>query len=70
MPKYSNSFGGPEYREASIYDDSGHLIGELRIKPSSVSWRPSGMSKYFTVPLGKFHQWITDGLTNASRTAK
>jgi len=67
MPRYNNSFRNPEYREETILDHEGKLLGALRIKPSSLLWRPCGSQKYFAVSLDRFTSWITSE-ANSKRT--
>lgn len=69
MPKYINKFSSPEYIEETILDESGGVVGTLRIKPSSILWKPKGAQKFYSVPLDKFTQWVTDDSTKANRTA-
>jgi len=68
MPKYSNEFASPMYREETIRNQEGKTVGTVRIKPSGVLWKPGAGSKYYSVSLDKFTQWITDPNTNATRT--
>jgi hypothetical protein len=61
MPGSVNAFGAPESYDHTIYDKAtGKKVGELRIKPSSILWKPKGAHKYFTVPLGDFAGWMLD----------
>ena len=59
MPKSTNKF-----LEAVCYDhvvvsaDDNSKIGELRIKPSSVLWKPKSAQKYHSVSLDDFAEWI------------
>ena len=68
MPKYMNKFTTPAYIEESVVNDKGKAVGKVRIKPSSVCWKPSGQRKFYSVPLDKFIAWIADPATKASRT--
>ena len=67
MPNYKNKLKSPAYIEAKVVGKNGRLIGEFRLKPSTVLWRPSQESKYFAVPLSQFHEWITSESTKAKR---
>lgn len=68
MPKYKNSFRGPEFIEQTIADENGEVLGTVRIKPSSVLWKPKGKHQFLSVPLLKFSEWITDPGTKARKT--
>ena len=68
MPKYNNKFSSPAYIEETIVNENG-VVGKLRIKPSSILWKPKGAQKYFSVSLDKFAAWVTDANTNARKTA-
>ena len=68
MPKYINRFTSPKYLEETIVNDAG-TVGTIRVKPSSVLWKPSGAQKYYNVSMEKFVGWITDASTKATKTA-
>lgn len=70
MPKYTNEFQNPEYSEETILDSNKEVIGTIRIKPSSVMWKPSGKHKFLAVPLDKFTAWIADKATGATEVKK
>jgi hypothetical protein len=59
MPKYNNSFASPEFLEETVKDPAGRIIGTIRLKPSSVLWRPANQQSYFKVTLDDFAAWIT-----------
>jgi hypothetical protein len=70
MPKYKNSLRAPEFEEVAFVgeeeDGRKAVIGHLRIKPSSIMWKPTGAHKYHRVSLQKFTDWITHPDTKAS----
>jgi hypothetical protein len=68
MPAYKNRFRWPEFIEETIVDEQGAVVGTLRLKPSSVQWKPSGAHKFYTVALSAFADWITSPDTKAKRT--
>ena len=59
MPRYNNKFDTPKYIEEKILDNSGGVVGTIRIKPSTVLWKPKGKQKFLSVTLESFHKWIT-----------
>ncbi len=67
MPKYNNSFRSPSYIEETIENENG-MVGTIRIKPSSVLWKPKGAQKFFSVPLSRFTEWIQGQDAKASKT--
>lgn len=69
MPKYNNHFASPDHIEETILSTSGEVIGTIRIKPSSILWKPKGAQKYFSKPLEAFTAWITDPATKARKAA-
>jgi hypothetical protein len=69
MPKYLNSFTSPVYVEQTVVDKNG-VVGVIRIKPSGVSWKPRGGQRFFSVPLARFAEWITDPATKAFRAKR
>jgi hypothetical protein len=71
MPDYKNKFESPTYIEESILDgNTGNKIGTIRIKLSSISWKPKGQHKFYYVSTDDFARWITDSNTNAERTSR
>jgi hypothetical protein len=68
MPRYRNQFAGPSFIQETIITQEGTTIGVIRIKPSSVLWKPSGERQFYCVPLDRFIDWITSRRTRAART--
>ena len=69
MPVYRNEFAAPSYSEETIVDaGTRQVIGTVRIKPSSILWRPKGQQRYYAVTLDQFADWITKPATRARRT--
>ena len=69
MPKYTNYFASPEYTEQKVMDgNNGGALGTIRIKPSSVLWKPKNSRHCYSIPLQKFTDWITDKATKATKT--
>jgi len=67
MPRYKNQFAGPNFVEETIIRQEGGIVGVIRIKPSSVLWKPSGETKFYCVPLDRFVRWIKSRKTGATR---
>lgn len=67
MPKYNNKFKSPSYREETI-ESEGVVVGTIRIKPSSVLWKPKNAQKYFSVPIERFAEWIQGPDAKARKT--
>ncbi len=55
-----NKFRGPDYEEHSIEDETGKLVGHLRIKPSGILWKKPDGKKFYGVRLEKFIDWIVN----------
>ena len=70
MPKYINTFRRREYHEELIVSSDGRVVGTIRLKPSSLLWRPNGNRTFVSVPLERFASWIMDERTGASRTRR
>jgi hypothetical protein len=61
MPASVNSFKEPESYDHEIYQKNPReRIGELRVKPSSILWKPKGAQKYFSASLKEFAEWMKD----------
>jgi hypothetical protein len=67
MPEYKNRFASPNFLEETILGQEGNKIGAIRIKPSSVLWKPKGERQFYSVTLDDFADWITDPSTCAVR---
>ncbi len=68
MPKYKNRFVSPEFMERKIVTEEGNeVVGTIRVKPVSISWKPKGRAEYLTVRLEDFVAWITDPATRAKK---
>lgn len=65
-----NQFAGPDYFQETILREDGTRIGVIRIKPSSVLWKPSGVQQFYRVTLDEFIDWITSPSTGARRIWK
>ena len=70
MPRYLNQFASPTFIEETVLDQTGGVVGTVRLKPSSVLWRPLGQHKFYSVSLDAFAKWITDPKTKATRPKK
>jgi len=68
MPKYKNEFDRPHHIEQTILKRGGGIVGVIRIKPSSILWKPLGEHQYYCVGLDDFAKWITSPRVGADRT--
>ncbi len=68
MPTYKNTFVRPVYEDHVIADEECSQIGTLRIKPSSILWKPAHNRKFYKVTLETFTRWITSDEANAEMT--
>jgi len=67
MPKSKNKFAGPNFFEETILDKEGNKIGDIRIKPSTILWKPSGDHLFYSIALDTFVQWIKKRRTGAKK---
>jgi hypothetical protein len=59
MPDAKYRFSEQESYDHKIVDaDDKTAIGQLRIKPSSILWKPKGHQKFYKVSLDRFREWI------------
>lgn len=70
MLGYANRFKSPEFLEEMIVDQDFNVIGTIRVKPSSVMWKPKGSHKFHSVKLGDFTAWITSAASGSKLAAK
>lgn len=68
VPKYVNKFKSPVFREETIVNPSGKKVGDIRIKPSGILWKPKGQQRYYSVGLDDFIDWITTRQEGVERT--
>ena len=59
MPASKYRFSEQNACNHKIVDASdGHVIGELRVKPSSLLWKAKGQHQYHSVSLNQVANWI------------
>jgi hypothetical protein len=59
VPAYKYAFSAPEYVEHTIIDaDTRNVIGVLRLKPSSILWKPHGRKQFRQASVDEFGKWI------------
>jgi hypothetical protein len=68
MPDYKYSFESPEYQELQILDQRKERLGKIRIKPSTILWKPANGKRYYSVSIDDFAQWIMRPRTGAKKT--
>lgn len=62
MPGSKYHFVENEAYDHRIGSDDEGIIGVLRVKPSSVLWKPKGAHQFYSVTLDAFREWIkTEG---------
>jgi len=58
MPGSKYNFVENEAYDHRIGSDAEGIIGVLRVKPSSILWKPKGAHQFLSVPLDAFREWI------------
>ena len=59
MPKSKNEFKRQDAVDLDIVSaENRTAVGSLRIKPSSILWKPSREQQYYIISLDKFSEWI------------
>jgi hypothetical protein len=58
MPASIYKFLEPGSYDHEIGDAQWRKVGKLRVKPSSILWKPKGQQKYFAVSIDDFAEWI------------
>jgi len=61
-------FKAPVSVDHTIVDGKGNIYGHLRIKPSSILWKPRRERQYFNVKIKDFDSWIKS--TSKARKTK
>jgi len=69
MPNYVNILEQPQHMEAKVLGPAPRrpLVGTIRVKPSTVLWKPAGQRQFYAVALDEFAEWITSPETRAVR---
>ena len=70
MPRYVNQLARPQYVELKIVDQEERAVGTLRVKPSSILWKPKNAQQFYAVPLDAFAGWITSAASGHTKTTK
>ena len=65
-----NRFRSPEFIEQTIVDEHREVVGTIRIKPTSVLWKPKGAYSFYAVKLGEFTSWIMSPASGAKGVRK
>lgn len=68
MPTYKNSFQSPDFIEEVILGNDNKKLGTIRIKPSSIQWKPANKQQFTSVSLDKFLEWIQSDETKTKQT--
>lgn len=64
------AFGGNECYDISIVeiaDKKTSKVGELRVRPAAILWKPKSAGKYKKVTIEKFAEWIIEHGKDADR---
>jgi hypothetical protein len=71
MPAYINKLEQPQHMEGTILGPlpDRRVIATIRVKPSTILWKPRGQTKYYSVSLEKFAEWIMSPKTHADRVS-
>lgn len=67
MPDYKTQFSPTMPLELEFYDRDGNPIGKLRIKQSTILWKPFNKSRFRSVSLESVAKWIYENGTLVSR---
>ena len=61
MPTSVNKFAEPDHHDIEFADaDTGNKVGTLRVKPSSLLWKPKGAHQFHAVSLDDFREFMKD----------
>jgi len=59
MPASVNKFVEPDHHEHEIADAAtGNKVGTLRVKPSSILWKPKGAHQFYSASMAEFQEWM------------
>jgi hypothetical protein len=55
-----NSFRVTKFEDFEILDGGGSTLGHVRVKPSTIQWRPKNAKRWYGVSLPKFAEFAID----------
>jgi hypothetical protein len=59
MPTSVNKFAEPDHYDHEFADaNTNNKVGTLRVKPSSILWKPKNARKFHSVSLEDFELWM------------
>ena len=59
MPASVNKFSEPDHYDHDFANvDDGTKVGTLRVKPSSILWKPKSAHQFHSASLEEFQEWI------------
>ena len=67
MPDYKNRIQSPAFVEHTIVDQNNAVVGTIRIKPSSILWKPSNARSFHGISLDRFKEWVTSKESGSKR---
>jgi len=62
-----NSFRSQKFYDLEIVNDSGEVVGNVRVKPSGILWAPKGSHSWYGVSLDDFAKFA---LANGKKQKK
>ncbi|OYX46175.1 MAG: hypothetical protein B7Y90_16660 [Alphaproteobacteria bacterium 32-64-14] len=65
MPAAKYQFKEPEHHEIVI-----DKVGTLRIKPSTILWKPAGKHDFLSVSVDAFGEWMCGDASGAKKVSK
>jgi hypothetical protein len=54
----TNVFRPRKFEDFEIVNDSHHVVGHIRVKPSGVLWAPANSKIWYGVSLSKFSEYM------------
>jgi hypothetical protein len=55
-----NRFRQPEHIELMIESNTGEFVGTIRIRPSTILWKPAKAQRFYKASLSRFSDWISE----------
>ena len=62
-----NKFDWPKHEDHQVLDSAGKAVGEIRIKPSGIMWRPKGKHSWHRITLEQFAEFAVENGTKQSK---
>ena len=62
-----NKFDWPQFEDHKVLSSTGTVVGEVRLKPSGIAWRPKGKHSWYRITLEQFAEFAIENGTKQDK---